>query len=133
LSTYSGGRDAVFNGQRVSTLDPTRSSNPMLQWESAQQIDLGFDFGLLNSRITGTFDYYNRRTYNLLYRVPQPLSSGFGERIENVGSMRNRGIEFAMNGIVVDSKDFNFDAGFNITTLKNEVLSLGNVTEFIGT
>src|SRR5690606_15495491 len=59
FSTYSSGRDAVFNGQRVSTLDPTRSPNPSLQWESARQADIGLDFGLLNSKITGSIDYYN--------------------------------------------------------------------------
>lgn len=132
FTTYSGGRDAVFNGQRVSTLAPSRSPNPALQWESAQQIDLGFDFSLIRSRITGSLDYYNRKTSNLLYSVPQPLSTGFAAKIENVGSMRNTGWEFAINGNIVDGRDFQFDANFNITTLKNEILSLGNVDEFIG-
>ncbi|WP_353140076.1 TonB-dependent receptor [Pseudopedobacter sp.] len=132
FSTYSGGRDAVFNGQRVSTLAPTRSPNPALQWESAQQADIGLDFGIWRSRITGSIDYYNRRTYNLLYSVPQPLSTGFAARTENVGSMRNTGIEMALNGVLLDGEDFKWDAGFNITTLKNKVLSLGSVDEFIG-
>jgi TonB-dependent starch-binding outer membrane protein SusC len=133
FTTYSGGRDAVFNGQRVSTLAPSRSPNPALQWESAQQFDLGFDFGLIRSRITGSLDYYNRKTSNLLYSVPLPLSSGFSAKTENVGSMRNTGWEFALNGSIIDGKDFKFDANFNITTLKNEILSLGSVSQFIGT
>ncbi|WP_246162260.1 SusC/RagA family TonB-linked outer membrane protein [Sphingobacterium phlebotomi] len=132
FSTYSGGRDAIFNGQRVSTLAPSRSPNPALQWESAQQVDIGLDFGLWKSRITGSVDYYNRRTYNLLYSVPQPLSTGFAARTENVGSMRNTGIEAAVNGILLDKSDLKWDAGFNITTLKNKVLSLGSVEQFIG-
>ncbi|NGM65532.1 SusC/RagA family TonB-linked outer membrane protein [Sphingobacterium sp. SGR-19] len=132
FSTYSGGRDAVFNGQRVSTLAPSRSPNPALQWESAQQVDIGLDFGLWKSRITGSVDYYNRRTYNLLYSVPQPLSTGFAARTENVGSMRNTGIEAAVNGILLDKLDLKWDIGFNITTLKNKVLSLGSVEQFIG-
>ncbi len=133
FTTYSGGRDAVFNGQRVSTLAPSRSPNAALQWESAQQIDLGFDFGLIRSRITGSLDYYNRKTSNLLYSVPQPLSSGFAAKTENVGAMRNTGWELALNGTLVDGKDFKLDANFNLTTLKNEILSLGGVSEFIGT
>lgn len=132
FSTYSGGRDAVFNGQRVSTLAPSRSPNPALQWESAQQVDIGLDFGLWKSRITGSVDYYNRRTYNLLYSVPQPLSTGFAARTENVGRMRNTGIEAAVNGILLDKRDLKWDVGFNITTLKNKVLSLGSVEQFIG-
>jgi len=132
FSTYSGGRNVIFNGERISTIDPTRSPNPFLQWESAQQMDLGLDFSVLKSRITGTIDYYNRKTSNLLYSIPLPLSTGFGSRTENVGSMRNSGLEFSLNGIIVDGKDFKFDAGFNITTLKNEILSLGSVNQVIG-
>lgn len=132
FSTYSGGRDAIFNGQRLSTLAPSRSPNPVLQWESAQQADIGLDFGLWKSRITGSIDYYNRRTYNLLYSVPQPLSTGFAARTENVGSMRNTGFEVGLNGVLLDRKDVKWDASFNLTTLKNNVLSLGSVEEFIG-
>ena len=131
-STYSAGRDAVFNGTRVSTLQPTRSPNPDLKWESAQSIDFGLDFGLFNSRISGSVEYYNRRTYNLLYDVPQPPSTGFNARTENVGSMRNTGIEFSLKVNAVTSHDLNVDVGMNLTTLKNTVLSLGTVPQFIG-
>lgn len=132
FSTYAIGRTAVFDGERVSTIAPTRSANPFLQWESAHQFDVGLDFALLGSRLSGSVDYYNRRTSNLLYNIPQPLSSGFGGRTENVGSMRNTGIELALNGTIVDGQDFKLDANFNITTLKNRVLSLGQVEQFIG-
>ncbi|WP_198424861.1 SusC/RagA family TonB-linked outer membrane protein [Spirosoma endbachense] len=133
FSTYSAGRNAVFNGNKVSSLQPSRSANPNLQWESAVQADVGIDFGFFNSRLTGSIDYYNRKTSNLLYDIPQPSSTGFGSRTENVGSMRNSGLEFALKGVVLNKKDFRIDAGFNITTLKNQVLSLGNVSQSIGT
>jgi TonB-linked SusC/RagA family outer membrane protein len=132
FSTFSAGRTAIFNGNKVSTLQPSRISNPDLQWESAMQADIGVDFGFFNSRLTGSIDYYNRKTANLLYDIPKPASTGFGSRTENVGSMRNTGIEFALKGIIVDQKDFKLNAGFNLTTLKNEVLSLGNVSQSIG-
>ncbi|GAB3956166.1 TonB-dependent receptor [Spirosoma harenae] len=132
FSTYSAGRNAVFNGAKVSSLQPSRSANPDLQWESAVQADIGVDFGFFNGRLTGSLDYYNRKTSNLLYDIPQPASTGFGSRTENVGSMRNTGLEFALKGVVVDNKEFRVDAGFNITTLKNRVLSLGNVSQSIG-
>ncbi len=131
-STYSSGRDAIFNGTRISTLQPTRSPNPDLKWESAQTVDFGLDFGLFDSRISGSVEYYNRKTYNLLYNVPQPPSSGFNTRTENIGSMRNTGIELSINVNALTSQDFKIDAGFNITTLKNTVLSLGDVSQFIG-
>lgn len=132
LSTYSAGRDAVFDGQKVSSIQPTRSSNPFLQWESARQTDFGVDFGLWNSRLTGTVDYYNRKTFNLLYDVPLPLSSGFGSRTQNVGSMRNTGFEFDLNGSLVEKEDLRIRANFNLTTLKNKVLSLGGSDRVIG-
>lgn len=131
LSTYSAGRDAVFDGQKVTSIAPTRSPNPFLQWESARQSDIGVDFALWNSRLTGTVDYYNRKTFNLLYDVPLPLSSGFGARTENVGSMRNTGFEFDLTGRVIEGEDFRLNANFNLTTLKNEVLSLGGVDQVI--
>ncbi|WP_222930291.1 SusC/RagA family TonB-linked outer membrane protein [Larkinella punicea] len=133
FSTYSAGRNAVFNGNKVSSLQPSRSANPDLQWEAAVQADIGVDFGFFNSRLTGSIDYYNRKTSNLLYDIPQPASTGFGSRTENVGSMRNTGLELALKAVIVNQKDVRFDAGFNITTLKNRVLSLGNVSQAIGT
>ncbi|RZF58327.1 SusC/RagA family TonB-linked outer membrane protein [Sphingobacterium corticibacterium] len=132
FSTYAAGRSAVFDGEKVSTIAPTRSSNAYLRWESANQFDIGLDFTILNSRISGSIDYYNRKTTNLLYNVPQPLSSGFSSRTENVGSMRNTGMEFNLNGSIIDNGDVKLDANFNITTLKNRILSLGNVSQFIG-
>jgi TonB-linked SusC/RagA family outer membrane protein len=132
-STYSAGRDAVFNGARVSTLQPTRSPNPDLKWESARQVDIGLDFALFNSRISGSVEYYDRYTYNLLYNVPQPPSTGFGARTQNVGSMSNKGLEFSVKANAVNSGGFRIDLGANLTTLKNKILSLGNVTQFIGT
>jgi len=132
LSTYSAGRDAVFNGDRVTSISPTRSANVFLQWESARQTDIGLDFSFFGSRLSGTADYYNRKTFNLLYDIPLPLSSGFGAQTQNVGSMRNSGFEFALNGTIVDQKDFKLDAGFNITTLKNKILSLGGIDQVIG-
>jgi len=131
-STYASGKTAVFDGEKVSTIAPTRNANAYLQWESAHQFDVGLDFALFASRISGSIDYYNRKTSNLLYDVPQPLSTGFSARTENVGSMRNTGMEFSVNGTVVDHQDFKLDAGFNITTLKNQILSLGSVDQFIG-
>lgn len=127
FSTYSAGRDAVFNGTYANSLAPSRSPNPDLKWESAHQLDAGVDFGFFKSRLTGSVEYYNRKTFDLLYDIPQPLSTGFGSRTENVGSMRNTGWEVALNGVITDSHDFKVEAGFNITTLKNKILSLGKL------
>lgn len=126
FSTYTAGRNAVFDGAYASTLAPSRSANPNLKWESAHQLDAGVDFALFNARVTGSVEYYNRKTFNLLYPNPLPSSTGFVSQTQNIGSMRNTGFEFAINGIVVEQRDFKLHAGFNITTQRNRVLSLGN-------
>jgi TonB-dependent starch-binding outer membrane protein SusC len=133
FSTYSPGRNAVFNGNFYTSIDPTRSPNYDLQWESAQQADFGLDYGLFKSRINGSIEYYNRKTEKLLYNVSLPLSSGFGAQTQNVGSMRNSGLEFIVNGIVLDKQDFKLDVSANLSTLKNEILSLGGQPDFIQT
>ncbi|WP_230383836.1 SusC/RagA family TonB-linked outer membrane protein [Pedobacter endophyticus] len=131
FSTYSAGRNAIFGGTRYSSLNPTRSANADLQWESANQIDLGIDFGLFNSRLSGSIEYYNRKTSDLLYDIPQAASTGFGSQTQNVGSMRNTGVEFSVKGSILNKSDFTIDAGFNITTLKNQILSLGELNQVI--
>lgn len=131
FSTYSIGRQAVFDGNYVTSINPTRSPNPDLQWESAHQADLGLDFGLFKSRMSGSIEYYNRKTDKLLYGMPLPLSSGFGSQTQNIGSMRNTGFEFMVNGVVLDQKDFKINVSANLSTLKNEILSLGGIEEEI--
>lgn len=131
FSTYSPARKAVFNGVYYTSISPTRSPNYNLQWESAGQTDLGLDYGLFKSRLNGSVEYYNRKTKKLLYNVSLPLSSGFGAQTQNVGSMRNSGFEFVINGVIVDKKDLKFDVGANLSTLKNEILSLGGQPDFI--
>src|SRR5690606_18324129 len=98
-----------------------------LRWESAHQVDIGLDFAFFSSKLSGSIDYYNRKTSNLLYNVPQPLSSGFAGRTENVGSMRNTGMEFAVNGVIMESADLKVDDNTNITAVKTTVLRSGNV------
>jgi TonB-linked SusC/RagA family outer membrane protein len=131
FSTYSAGRNAIFGGVRNSSLNPSRSANLDLKWESAKQADLGLDFGFLNSRLTGSIEYYNRKTSDLIYDVPQAASTGFGSKTENVGSMRNTGMEFSLKGSIIKKEDFSVDAGFNLTTLKNRVLSLGGLNQVV--
>jgi len=130
-STYSAGRNAVFDGTRYSSLNATRSANADLQWESANQLDLGLDFSLFNSRLSGGFEYYNRKTSDLIYDIPQPSSTGFATQTQNVGSMRNTGFELSLKGAVINEGDFKLDAGFNVTTVKNKVLKLGDLNQVI--
>lgn len=130
LSTLSTGGDAVLGGQRFVTIHPSRNPNPDLKWEATRQLDVGIDFGLLEARIMGSVDYFYRKTTDLLLNVPQPPSSGFTSRLENIGSMQNSGIEF-----MIDSRNLNgalkWNTIFNFSAIKNKVLEIGAADEII--
>ena len=87
---------------------------------------MGLDFALLNSRISGSIDLYNRRTYDLLYEfgVPVPPNT-YGTTLANVGTMNNQGMEVQVNGSVVRKKGFSWDATVNYSTNRNKLVSLG--------
>lgn len=130
VTSFSGARDAYLGGVLNPALQPSRAANPDLRWESANQFDIAVDFGLFNDRVNGTIEYYIRDTENLLLNVPQPTSTGFAVRTENVGSMTNRGLELSLNAHVVDNRDFKWDVSTNFSTLKNVVTDLGGVGSF---
>ncbi|MGD2035542.1 MAG: SusC/RagA family TonB-linked outer membrane protein, partial [Bacteroidales bacterium] len=111
-----------YNG--LSASYPGKIENPDLKWEVVKSFDAGFDFSLYNERIRGTFDYYNKKTEDLFFPRQVSRTSGFTERIENVGSMVNQGIEFGLEGDVVRTGDLIWTIGADITTLKNEITEL---------
>ena len=131
IPTFATGGDAIFGGNRITTIAPTRNPNPDLKWEAAKQTDIGIDFGLFSSRIRGSIEYYNRTTTDLLLSVPQPLSTGFNSRIQNVGSMRNSGLKLTLGLAVLRPGDFKWNIDGNFSTLKNEVLNLGGAPQII--
>ena len=104
--------------------------NPDLKWERTKQFDLGFDLSLWN-RIHLNVDYYSRRTSDLLYDVPIPSTSGFSTMLSNIGIVSNKGVEIALSGRIVETKDFKLDATVNISKNKNEIKELYNDVESI--
>jgi hypothetical protein len=87
LGLYSG--DAGYAG--VSGTRPSQLANPNLRWETTKQMDIGVDFGLLNNRISGEIDYYNKQTNGLLLNVNVPGTTGFATQVKNVGALTNKG------------------------------------------
>jgi len=109
-------------------------ADPTITWESNKQTDIGIDFGFFNNRITGSVEYYNRITGNLIFPVPLPVSSGVpGNTISrNVGTMYNRGVEFSINADILKNENFTWNINANASTLKNQVTELSNgITEII--
>lgn len=104
-----------------------------LQWETNIQTDVALEFGLLNNRITGTVEYYNRATDGLLFEVPASLSQGIDSRPQNIGSMFNRGIEVDISADIIRTKDFTWNIHANAATVKNEFTELPQEEIITGT
>lgn len=98
--------------------------NPDLKWETSKQFNVGVDFGMLNNRISGSVDYYNTRTTDLLLPEILPITSGYSEIINNVGETKNWGIDVSLKGNVVQAGDFNWDMTINWAKDKNEIVKL---------
>lgn len=107
-----------------------KSGNPDLKWETTGQADIGLEIGLLNNRLTGEFDYYNRTTKDILIELSTPghMGNGQGQRIRyNAASVQNSGFEFNINWREVVN-DFSYSIGFLGSTLHNEVKAIGGTS-----
>lgn len=102
---------------------PSQIANPDLTWESQQNFNVGVDFGLF-SKISGTVEYFERTSSDLILNVPITLTSGFSSLTQNFGEMKNSGLEISMNADIIDKEDFTWNVGFNTTFLKNEITEL---------
>ena len=106
--------------------------NKDLTWETSYAFNAGIDFELFGSRLNGTIEYFSRKTVDLLYNQPVPLSSGIsiGSIPQNVGSIMNKGIEIDLNGVIIRNKNFEWDMNFNLTHYSNKITDLAdNVKE----
>ena len=102
-----------------------------IRWETSTTIDIGLDFDLFNGRLGGTVAYYRTQTDDLLFATPLPASQGIyagvedpGSATQNIGQMRNQGIELSLNSVNVRAGNFQWSTTLNLTTNKNEVVSI---------
>jgi len=100
--------------------------SPDLGWEYSKTYNVGLDFSLLKNRLGGSIDYYLVKTNNLLYKISLPPTAGVGQQTANVGSSQNKGLEIALNGSIIKSKDWSWDLGVNFATNNNKITSLGS-------
>ncbi|RVU01238.1 TonB-dependent receptor [Mucilaginibacter limnophilus] len=121
LSLY---RFGTYNN--LLTAFPAQIPNPDLTWEKKLKRDVGIDFELFNSRISGTFDYYNENTTALLLNVPVSQTTGFASVIKNVGAMNNSGIDISLNGEIIRSKDLRWSVYGNLNYNRNKITELYN-------
>lgn len=127
FGTGAGNWNAWDSSWINASYGPKNNPNPDLAWERSESLNIGFDFGLLNNRLSGTLDWYQRTTKDLIgeYTAQQP-SLIYNTIMTNVGTMRNRGVELMLNADVVDTKDFGYSASFTFTYEKNKLTSLSN-------
>lgn len=108
---------------------PISLPNKGLKWETTSQTNAGIDLVFLKDRINFTADWYDKTTSDLLFFTELPLSSGYGGAMRNIGKVRNRGWEFTINTMNVNTKDFKWSSNFNIAFNTNKVLNLAENVE----
>lgn len=120
----------AFGSLRADGYGPSALANMSLSWEKTSEINLGLDFGFFNNRISGAIDLYNKESRDLLMSRNLPLEVGANPVItDNVGKVRNRGIEFALTTVNVETKDWHWDTSFTFAANKNEILEIDGKKE----
>lgn len=119
------GDNAVIGDQVRTGVAPTQLANPDLKWEETNQLNVGVDFGLWNDRLSGSLDWYNKSTSDLLIEFTVPQPSVVATRLDNVGEVTNKGLELSLNTVNISKGSFFWRTNFNFSTNKNEVVDLG--------
>jgi hypothetical protein len=114
----------LANGYNAG-LYPGSTGNDNLKWETTTQYDIGFDLGLLENRINLVFDVYQKTTDDMLFNLPLPQSTTTGNAFVNYGSVKNTGIEFSLNTVNIQKKNYSWETLFTISANKNEITELG--------
>ncbi|MFO7256254.1 MAG: TonB-dependent receptor [Bacteroidota bacterium] len=102
----------------------TQLPSPHLGWEYSETMNYGVDFSLLGDRLSGTIEYYVTKTKDLLLNVSLPPTSGVSSVTENIGQTENKGIEISLNGVIVESNGWTWEAGINLYANRNKLVSL---------
>ncbi|NHF58606.1 TonB-dependent receptor [Flavobacteriaceae bacterium TP-CH-4] len=124
--------DYIFGGQFAAGSAVTVLPNTLVTWEEAKETNFGVDLGFLDNRLALSVDYYNIETDGFLSGLPLPRSSGFSEVLTNLGSIQNEGFEVELQfNNVFNSNDFIYNATFNFTRNRSEVLDLAAEAGFI--
>ena len=114
----------MFGNNVIIPITP-KGYAPQIKWEETTTYNIGLDFGFLGNRINGSIDVYQRKTKDLLNKVPVASGTNLTNYLlTNVGDMENKGIEGALNVVPIEQKDLRLEIGFNITYNKNKITRL---------
>ncbi len=137
--------ETYYNYQSLYNLNNNNASEPglllyslptpNLKWETNYSTDIAVEYGMFKNRLHGTVEVFNRKSSNLLFAVPLPVSSGVGTIAKNIGSMYNKGIEVQIAGDIVKGRNFKWDATLNWSIIKNRITKMpdGQPTIITGT
>jgi TonB-linked outer membrane protein, SusC/RagA family/TonB-dependent outer membrane receptor, SusC/RagA subfamily, signature region len=121
--------DANGESSDYRTLGVSRNSNPDLKWESTSMFNIGLDFAVLDGRLSGTIEYYDKKTSDLIFDYPVSTNRyPVGRMTANVGDISNKGVELTINAVPVRTKDFEWNTTLNLSHNKNVVKKLSNDT-----
>ncbi len=132
LITLSPGDRYVFGESPVVGVAPNQNPNPDLKWEKTSQLNVAVDYGLMDNRLTGSFEYYVKNTSDLLLRVPVPQPAAVQTRLENIGKVKNTGFEAVVDWLITNQPNMTWSAGLVFAAEKNEITDLGGLN-FINT
>lgn len=127
IATYGASGFFDYNGKQWRTLAATKNANPDLKWETTGMFNVGLDYGLLNGRLNGTIEFYNKKTKDLIWNYPVSTNLyPFGDIAANVGEITNQGIEISINAVPVQTKNFTWNTTVTLSHNKNTVNRLSN-------
>ncbi|NDV60457.1 TonB-dependent receptor [Bacteroides sp. 519] len=134
-TTLGASGNYYFNqgGDPQAGMAQTSIPNEDIKWETTRTSNIAIDLGFFNNRLSTTFEWFDKKTTDILMKLPMPgiFLGSLGAPYQNVGAVRNRGWEWSV--MYNDSKgDWNWHAGFNINHVKNKILEMGTLTESIG-
>lgn len=121
--------DIIYDG--VGGVTPSRLSVDDLSWEQTSQMNLGLDLSLLSGRVTVTVDYYDKYTKDLLAQFQVPKEWGYNYTMKNIGEVRNRGIELALSGDVLQTDKFRWNMAFNLSKNVTRIEKLADGTPYL--
>lgn len=117
--------------KQITVLNPCQIANPELRWEASMTTNLGVDMGFFKNRLNVTVDAFLKDSHDLLLAQDLALASGFETQWQNVGKVRNKGIEITINSINVNNANFSWSTDFNISFVKNTLVSLQSGKDYM--
>ncbi len=119
----------IFGTTVATGYIPGDMPNPTLGWEKTAQTNFGLDFGLFRNRLSGTIEYYRSNIFDLLMTRSIPPITGFTQIRDNIGKMKNNGLEISINTVNVSTRDFSWKTSVNFATNHEEIVELVNGKE----